>query len=455
MPDSRLLLGGADQPAHAAHDRLILGPFQWRCAHRATGGKYNGAGIRRAPLQHHGHHLGNHVPGPAHHHHIAQAHAEAFDFVTVVQGGIAHRYAADEDRFQPGDRGDGAGAPDLELDIQQPGQLLLRRKLAGNRPARCAGYEAQPLLQGEIIDFKNNTIDVIGQRIAPRREPLVVLIAGLDALHHQRLGVDPQAPLLQAGQYRRVLCGQVAAADQAHAVTAHFQRPGRGYPGVELAQAAGGGIARIDEHFLALCPRPRIDLLESRPRQVDLSAYFQHLRVAFPAQAQRHRGYGAHVVGNILAGAAIATGRGALKHTAAVEQADGNTIQLGFAGEFQRCLAVAQAVLQAAIEIQHVLLVEGVVERQHRYFVGDLAKSLQRRRAHPLGRGVGSQQGRVFPLQFHQAPQAAVVLGIRHGGLVQHVVLVVPAVESLPQGVDFLRYGRGWHRCRFGISVPL
>src|SRR3546814_16872186 len=69
------------------------------------------------------------------------------------------------------------------------------------------------------------------------------------------------------------------------------QRPAGGDARVELAQAAGGGVARIDQRLdLALgSARLLVVLLEAGARHVDLTAHLQHARPALAAQLQRNR----------------------------------------------------------------------------------------------------------------------------------------------------------------------
>lgn len=82
-------------------------------------GHLNSLRIRRAALEHHLHDLRNHIASTADHHRIADAQAQAGDFIHVVQGRIGHRDAGHLHRLKACHRGHGAGAADLELDAQQ------------------------------------------------------------------------------------------------------------------------------------------------------------------------------------------------------------------------------------------------------------------------------------------------------------------------------------------------
>ena len=81
--------------------------------------------------------------------------------------------------------------------------------------------------------------------------------------------------------------GQPASFDVPGAVDENVERPlGRGF-GIQLAQTAGRGIARIDEGFLAGIARPLIKSLESGPRHEYLAADLEPGRVTLPPQYQR------------------------------------------------------------------------------------------------------------------------------------------------------------------------
>ncbi len=80
----------------------------------------------------------------------------------VVQGG--HGSTVDPaifTGFHEGERGDPAGAPDVDLDVEQLGGGLLRRVLVGDRPARRARGGAEPALQRDVVDFDHHTVDFV------------------------------------------------------------------------------------------------------------------------------------------------------------------------------------------------------------------------------------------------------------------------------------------------------
>ena len=97
---------------------------------------------RSAPsrsVDHRAEHLGDDVAGLADHHGVADQHALALDLGRVVQRRQPDGGPGDLDRFHVGERGDPAGAADVDPDVEQLGGGLLGRVLVGDRPARARG----------------------------------------------------------------------------------------------------------------------------------------------------------------------------------------------------------------------------------------------------------------------------------------------------------------------------
>ena len=79
--------------------------------------------------------------------------------------------AADADRLQPPDRGQLAGAPDLDVDRLERGLGLLGGELVRDAPARRAADVAEPLLPVEPVDLVDDAVDVerqVGARLLDR-----------------------------------------------------------------------------------------------------------------------------------------------------------------------------------------------------------------------------------------------------------------------------------------------
>src|SRR5690606_6252949 len=125
----------------------------------------NGAGVLRALVDDHSHHLGDDISSAAHDNRVAHTNTETFDLVLVVEGGIAHGDTADKYRLQASHRGHHTGAPHLEFHPQQPGGHLLGGKLAGDGPARRPGDKTQALLQAEVVHLVDDTVDIVVQAV--------------------------------------------------------------------------------------------------------------------------------------------------------------------------------------------------------------------------------------------------------------------------------------------------
>ncbi len=112
-----------------------------------------------------------------------------------------------------------------------------------------------------------------------------------------------------------------------------------------------------------------------------------------------------------------------------IDQRDGGAVELGLAAEGQRLAVGLEAVGDAAHEGLDLLLVEGVVQGEHRHGVGHLGEARRRCGPDPLGGRIGGREVGMLGLDLLQAAQPAVVVGIGHARLVEHVVAVVGVVE--------------------------
>ena len=224
----------------------------------------------------------------------------------------------------------------------------------------------------------------------------------------------------------------------------------RGDFGIELAQAACGGVARVGERLLAgfelaLVQRGKIGFEHQH-----FAAHFQLFRLLFAAQFQRDIAYGFDVFGYVFARGAVAA-RGRLhQNPVLIQQADGQPVKLRLGGVFH--LRHAQFFAHALVKRQKFGVVERarfvvarrkrVVQRQHRHGVHHGFKAVQHRAAHPLRGAFGQPELRIFGFQGFQLAVEPVVFGIGHAGRVQSVVFVGVAVERLHEGADAV-LGRG------------
>ena len=133
--------------------------------------------------------------------------------------------------------------------------------------------------------------------------------------------------------------------------------------GVDLADAARGGVARIDEARLARRLHLAIQLLKPGDREVNLTAHLEHVGQALRGRdLQRHAADRAQVGGHVLAGRAVAARGRALEPALGVGQADGQTVDLELGAVHD---LVADRGPHAPVEGPDLGLVEGVLEAEH------------------------------------------------------------------------------------------
>ena len=80
-------------------------------------------------------HLRDDVAGALDAHAVADAQAQPRDLVAVVERDVGDDHAADADRLQPPDRGQLAGAADLDVDRFERGLGLLGGEFVRERPS--------------------------------------------------------------------------------------------------------------------------------------------------------------------------------------------------------------------------------------------------------------------------------------------------------------------------------
>ena len=444
VTDGFLALSRAHKAAAAAEQDVAIGldggtaggTKGWHQNLAAFSTRTVSAGVVLADL----HHLGNDIACAADDHAVANAQAQARNLGHVVQRGIAHGDTAHEDRLQPGYRGNGAGAAYLELHVPHLGGNFLGGELVGHCPARRAGVEAQLRLQLQPVHLDHGAIDLVvqpgafcQQRVC-KRQTLRHTADGLP------LGVHHEPPLLQAGKRgrQRLPWQGICAVQNIGAIAEHAQRARRGDARVELTQGAGSGIAGIHEGLAARSHSLGIGGLEAGTAHVDLAAHFQTTRhsrsrltrLRIGRQTQRHITDGAHVVGDVLAGHAVATGRGTYQQAIFVKQADGNAIDLGLAAVDNRGITV-QTLLDAGLEVHQIFLVEHLGQGHHRHGMTHLHETAQRRTTNPLGRRIGGDELGILRLKLLQLREQAVVFHIGNFRSIEGVIQKI-VVADLP-----------------------
>ena len=277
MTDRLLALRRAVETTAATHRARLLVAYQCRAAHRAGGRQLDGPFAAVAAFRDHPDDFRDHVAGTAYADGVADAHVLARDLVHVVQRGVGDRHPADEHRFEARDRCQHAGAPDLEVDVEQPGQLLLRRELVRDGPARCARHLAELRLPVAPVDLVDHAVDVEIEGIATLKHRRMVGEATVAAADDLDLATARQAPVAQPLQHLGVAPGEFGV-DTANAVGTEVEWPLRGDHWIELAQAAGRRVARVDERLLAARLGLAVVLDEPGAGHEDLATHLQQRR---------------------------------------------------------------------------------------------------------------------------------------------------------------------------------
>ena len=307
------------------------------------------------------------------------------------------------------------------------------RELPRDRAARLAADHAELALQLEVVHLHHHAVDLEVEPVAPLlpgaagRDHLVDAVVDLHVPVHLEAVLPQPLERLAVGLERDPL-------ERPHAVAPDRQRPRRGELGVELADRAGGGVARVGEGRLARLGALLVQPGESRQRQVDLAAHLQQRRRV--VDAQRDRPDRAQVLGHVLADLAVAARGAAHEHAVLVDERDRQAVdlRLGHEADVAHLDSLAGEV---ALRAQHpggqLLLVARVGERQHRLQVAHLLELVERLGAHALGGRVGRAQLGVLRLEVAQLVQQRVVVGVRDLGVVEDVVAVVVVLERPPQ----------------------
>ncbi len=367
MQDRLLALGRAEQAARAAPVDLALFARDRAAADRALAAEARIQverlrRIGRAALEDDADDLGDHVAGAPHDHGVADPHVLAPHLLVVVQGRVADRRAADEHRLELRDRRQLAGAADLHVDVAHRGQLLLRRVLVGDGPARLARLEAESssAARGRRACRRRRRCRTAARRAARRSpgdsatRPAAPCSTRLSSLTGRPIFFSaPSRPCCVPGTSQPI--------DLAEPVGEEAQRTLRGLAGVELAHHAGGGVARVHEGLLALraagdqLALALVQRLEIVAPHEDLAAHLDRLRrdSRCAAQPLRHAGDHAHGVGHVLAGLAVASRGGLHQRAAFVTKVDRQAVELefGVVGQRRRVVGQHERLAHARIEL--------------------------------------------------------------------------------------------------------
>ena len=221
--------------------------------------------------------LGDDVAGLAQHHGVADEDALAPHLVGVVQRGPLDRGPGDDDRLHDPERGDPAGATDVDLDVEERGVDLLGRVLEGDGPPRRPRGGAELALHRDLVDLDDDPVDLVLDVV-----PVLARVhdEGLDLLDRVD---DPEVVGHRQPPCLRALVGlalplQLEPLALADAVDEHAQLAARGDARVLLPQRSGRRVARVGEGRLARLDELRVEVAERLDREEHLAAHLDERR---------------------------------------------------------------------------------------------------------------------------------------------------------------------------------
>ena len=434
-------------------------------AHGADLGHVPVNAVGRALVEHGAHDLGNHVACLVHDDSVALAHVFAADLVDVVQRGARDGGAGDRHRVELSDRREHTGAAHLDANLAQDGLLFLGRELKGDGPTRRTGGKAQVELLLEAVDLYDHAVDVVVQ-VTAMLEGLGTELVDLGrrgaACH---VGVDAKAGTAQPVQ-KLTLAVDVQRIGIGNGVDKGSQVAARRDLGVLLAQAAGGGVARVGEGVAALGIGLVVQTHKAALGHVDLAAHLNgalavgtHVGERRLGQVHGHILDGAHVERHILTRCTVTARGRAYKGAVLVGKGHAQAVDLKLAGIGDA--AGTEGILGALEPRVKFVQVHGIVHGIHACHVRDRRKLLAHVSAHALGIAVGRHQVGIGRLDLLQLNEHFVEGGVRDLGRVEHVVAIGVVIELVAQlGRARGGLGMGVGRCsgirargRFGIDV--
>ena len=225
-------------------------------------------------------HLGDHVAGARDHDLVALADVLAGQVLLVVEGGLADGDTTDPDRLELGERDQVADPADVPDHLAQRRRRRHRRELPGDREAGLAANDAELAPERPFVDLDDDAVDLVVEPLAALLPPAAAIDHSLDTLVLGDLSLEREAGLAQPLELVGV-GGVLDPPARSDPVGPEPKRPRGGDPRIELADRAGGRVARVRERRLARGGPLLVELGEPRPREVDLAADLDQLRGIF------------------------------------------------------------------------------------------------------------------------------------------------------------------------------
>ena len=175
---------------------------------------------------------------------VADADVFALDFLLVVEGRARDRAAGDKDGLKLCNRGERAGAADLDGDVQELGFGALGFVFVGDRPAGGFGGGSEFAAQGEAVELYDRAVGFVGKIMAHVAHLLDGAVDGILVRALENLLRNRESPFLKFGKHLAP-CGGLLSSPCACAVKNGREFAGGGDGGVELLDGASGSISGI------------------------------------------------------------------------------------------------------------------------------------------------------------------------------------------------------------------
>ena len=200
---------------------------------------------------------------------------------------------------------------------------------------------------------------------------------------------------------------------------------------VEHPHGPRGGVARVGERLEPLRLALRVERLEVAPVDDDLAPERQAARVP---DAKRHAPDRPDVVGDVLAGRAVAPRARLDEPPAVVHHLDARAVEL-WLDAVARVFSLGQAVDHAPVELRELVRRVGVVEREHPDLALHLGHGRYARLAAHAARGrVGRGKVGVLALDRAELAHEPIELRVREERVVEDVVAVVVGLDLAHEG---------------------
>ncbi len=298
------------------------------------------------------------------------------------------------------------------------------------------GETEQISLRG-VVDLDHDTVDLVVQVVAmllPQQAMIGDLVDRRESLH---VFVRREAQLTDPGQRGGMARELGTPDDLAELIRPERQLARGGLGRVLLPQASGGGVAGVDERFVASGDGALVQSFESRRAHVHLAAHFddgRHDSARWQSELVGNVGDRGHVGSDVFADLAVATSRRLHEDTVFVPDAHRESVELQLAHE-RRHLTVEPPGHTVGPRAQFAA-VHCVVEAHHRDAVGDGRERRADRPTDLRGRRRGRLQLGMFGFERLQRADQVVVVGVADLGIVERVVSLVVVRDLDAQRID-------------------